>query len=80
MQIASFRIGTRVTMFISYDDNHYTACNIYIAILRQAVSLYHNSSVWLDTRDAGIEIRLILRQSDIWLLSYHHLSVSEGIF
>ena len=23
--------------------------NIYIVILRQTVSLYHNSSVWLDT-------------------------------
>ena len=26
---------------------------IYILILRQTVSLYHNSSVWLDTQDAA---------------------------
>ena len=35
---------------------HFCVCvyiYIYIVIYRQTVSLYHNSSVWLDTRDAS---------------------------
>ena len=37
----------------------------YIVIYRQTVSVYHNSSVWLETRDApSRETRLTLRQAD----------------
>ena len=34
---------------------------VYIVIHREIVSLYHNSSVWLDTWDAEIETRPTLR-------------------
>ena len=51
MQSVSSRILTCVAVSISYDDNPYTTY-IYIVIYRQTVSIYHNSSVWLDTWDA----------------------------
>ena len=38
---------------------------VYIVIHKQTISLYLNSLVWLDTRDAWIETRLILRHSDV---------------
>ena len=37
---------------------------IYIVIQRQTVSLYHNSSVWLDTLQARIETHLTLHQAN----------------
>ena len=36
----------------------------------QTALLYHNSSVWLDTRDASIKTQLTLHQSNILHLGY----------
>ena len=65
---------------LSVDDNIYIY--VYIVIYRQTVSLYHNSSVWLDTRDdkAEIEIQLTLRQLDILLQKLSSLSAKAKEF
>ena len=44
-------------IFLSFIDIHISLIILiyiytYIVICRQTVSLYHNSSVWLDTQDA----------------------------
>ena len=54
---------------------------VCIGIPRQDVSLYHNSSVWLDTRDASSRDRnpTDFTSSDILLQTINILGVSKGI-
>ena len=48
---------------------------IYILIYRQTASLYHNSSMWLDSRDASNLSWFYVSQTSVVIIS-----VSEGIF
>ena len=42
-----------IKSYIEHLSKLYIYIYIYIVIYRQTVSLYHNSSVWLDTQDAS---------------------------
>ena len=79
---------TRYTHINIYINGHniciYIYIYIYVTLLpsTEIVSLHHNSSVWLDTRDtseAEIETRLIFRQSDMLHLNYRIFSVIDWI-